>query len=272
MARDKGQEIAVTATAQDVVIGDPGHIYTFVNDDSTNDIYYRLKDNNTMAGVAAVIVATPIFGARLKAGELAHVDGGTWEVCCATGLTATLRIVPGRLMQTGDVDLAALGTLVHAEDSAHTSGDAGTMPLGVRTDTRAPLSGTTGDYTPQQMTANGDLRVRDDDLVAALNTLLTAQALLLAPPVSTGLAAVATTDAEWTSITLTANVLFADVTLEDDSAYMVCQTAEPADADTGCVYQPGIVYRIPCRGRTKIWIRRTAAQDVTIRVTDYSTA
>jgi len=65
-----------------------------------------------------VIVATPIFGARLKAGELVHVEGGTWEVCCATGLTATLRVVPGRLMQTGDVDLAGM-----AEDIANLTAD-----------------------------------------------------------------------------------------------------------------------------------------------------
>lgn len=118
MARDKGQEVAVVATAQSVVIGEPGKWYTFVNDDAANDIYYRLKDENTMAGIAAVVVATPIFGARLKASELVHVEGGTWEVCCATGLTATLRVVPGRLMQSGDVDLAGM-----ADDIANLTAD-----------------------------------------------------------------------------------------------------------------------------------------------------
>ena len=110
MARDKGIELAVVATAQTHAIGDSEHWYTLFNDDTTNDIYFRLKDENAMAGIAAVIVATPIFGARLKAGKSRIVKGGTWEFCCATGLTATCRIGPG--MSSDDAamadDIAAL--------------------------------------------------------------------------------------------------------------------------------------------------------------------
>ena len=115
-----------------------------------------------------------------------------------------------------------------------------------------------------------DIEVAGTGLSTAAN-----QASLLSyisPTVSTGLASVITSDAEWTSITLTANAVVADVRLEGDSAYMVCQTATPADADTGCSYPPNIVYRIPCRGRTKIWIRRVSTTNVRIRVTDFSSA
>ena len=58
---------------------------------------------------------------------------------------------------------------IFAEDSAHSSGDAGQQILGVRNDTRSSLSDTDGDYTPIQFTSNGDLRVRDDDANTSLS-------------------------------------------------------------------------------------------------------
>jgi hypothetical protein len=54
---------------------------------------------------------------------------------------------------------------VYTEDTPHTSGDEGNMPLAVRTDARTSRAGTDGDYAPLQLTANGDLRARDDDLL-----------------------------------------------------------------------------------------------------------
>lgn len=475
MARDKGQEIPVTQAPADVVIGNSNDWYTFIND-GPDELFYRIKDENTMAGIVAVIIDDPIYGARLKVGEAVHIKGGTWEVVCATGLTSTLRIIPGRVVTSliANVDMGAnVGLLdkdeneidpsegqpantayaaadkltpiggvksatrhtaaeletfadddwvpvgvtavhelrVHDQDvgtdmdvlitdaqaantayvaadrvtpiggvksaTRHTAAELETfadddwVPVGVtavhelrvrdddantdlntlitdakvsnvaagaadrlagagavrkdtealpeavadgdwvalqvdvtgslrvtddtliaatpnkasnvaagagdilsptgivRKDTRAlPEAVADGDWVAAQATATGDVRVRDDDAV----TILTAQALLISPVVSTGLAAVATTDAEWTSITLTANVVFADVSLTAGDAYMVAQTATPGDADTGAIFYAGIVYRIPCRGRTKIWIRRTAAANVTIHVTDYSTA
>lgn len=45
------------------------------------------------------------------------------------------------------------------EDTAHTTGDAGTMILGVRNDAGGSLSGTDGDYTPIQFDSSGRLRV-----------------------------------------------------------------------------------------------------------------
>ena len=106
MARDKAQEIAVVATAQDKAIGDSAGWYTLINDGPENEIFYRLKDKNTMGGTAAVVVATPIFGGRLRVNQFVHVPGGTWELCCATGLTATLRVLPGRVGNTGRIPLS----------------------------------------------------------------------------------------------------------------------------------------------------------------------
>lgn len=54
------------------------------------------------------------------------------------------------------VSAAGLGK---AEDAAHASGDTGVMALGVRRDTAAASSGTTGDYEPLQTDSMGRLRV-----------------------------------------------------------------------------------------------------------------
>lgn len=48
-------------------------------------------------------------------------------------------------------------SIVHAEDSQHSSTDAGIMPLAVRNDTLAALAGTDGDYAPLQVNATGAL-------------------------------------------------------------------------------------------------------------------
>ena len=51
------------------------------------------------------------------------------------------------------------GSTQYAEDTAHSSGDTGTMSLAVRNDTLAALAGTDGDYTPLQVNADGALYV-----------------------------------------------------------------------------------------------------------------
>jgi hypothetical protein len=55
--------------------------------------------------------------------------------------------------------LTELQSLTFAEDSAHTSGDLGILPLGVRNDAGTVLAGTDGDYIPFSMTSTGELRV-----------------------------------------------------------------------------------------------------------------
>jgi len=57
------------------------------------------------------------------------------------------------------VVLASDQNFVSLEDTAHTTGDAGIMPLAVRNDDLAALAGTDGDYAPLQVTQNGALLV-----------------------------------------------------------------------------------------------------------------
>jgi hypothetical protein len=66
----------------------------------------------------------------------------------------------GRLKTAADVTLA---NLEHAEDTAHTTGDIGIMPLAVRNDTGAVLAGTDGDYIPLSTNKTGALRVTITD-------------------------------------------------------------------------------------------------------------
>ena len=69
-----------------------------------------------------------------------------------------------------NADMDTLITIVHIEDTAHTTADPGIQTLAVRTDARGTLADTTGDYAPLQLTANGDLRTRDDDALTRLGT------------------------------------------------------------------------------------------------------
>jgi hypothetical protein len=51
------------------------------------------------------------------------------------------------------------GGTQYNEDAAHSSGDTGTMALGVRRDANTTLAGTDGDYAPFQLDANGNVKV-----------------------------------------------------------------------------------------------------------------
>lgn len=54
---------------------------------------------------------------------------------------------------------ADIDAITKVEDSAHSSGDSGFMPLAVRKDTEGSLVDTDGDYAPFQVDADGKLRV-----------------------------------------------------------------------------------------------------------------
>jgi hypothetical protein len=76
--------------------------------------------------------------------------GGTLITGDSTGLDVDVnRIIPGSTA-------TALGK---AEDAAHTTGDVGVLSLGVRSDTQAILSDTTGDYTPYMLDSRGSVYV-----------------------------------------------------------------------------------------------------------------
>lgn len=69
-----------------------------------------------------------------------------------------------------DVDLGT-NDGVHAEDSAHTTGDEGMFALAVRNDVLAAIATTDGDYAPLQVNASGALYVRDNDANTLLGTI-----------------------------------------------------------------------------------------------------
>lgn len=58
-----------------------------------------------------------------------------------------------------EATLATLAAAVRAEDTAHTSGDVGIMPLAVRADGETTLSIPDGDYAPLQVNSVGRLKV-----------------------------------------------------------------------------------------------------------------
>lgn len=67
---------------------------------------------------------------------------------------------------SGSLYVTLGGSLVHSEDDAHNSGDAGLMMLGVRQDSQADF-GADGDYVPLSITGDGEVRVTTDALAQA---------------------------------------------------------------------------------------------------------
>ncbi len=87
------------------------------------------------------------------------------------------------------------------------------------------------------------------------------------PSNAVGLAQVSVSTDAWTSVTLPAGTVQADVMLVGEWCWVVCQDAQPADADTGCLYAPNIGIRLQTSGRAKIWVRRQTATVVTVHTT-----
>jgi len=87
-------------------------------------------------------------------GTAVHADEYTHGTL-GSGKTQLVKIVDGVLNAETPLKVAA-------EDTAHTSGDGGLMPLAVRNDALAALAGTDGDYAPLQVDANGALYVLAD--------------------------------------------------------------------------------------------------------------
>jgi len=74
-----------------------------------------------------------------------------------TNTTGLAGCVSGSELQV-DIVSGGTGSTQYAEDSVHSSGDTGTMILGVRQDTQADF-GADGDYVPASIDANGAIRV-----------------------------------------------------------------------------------------------------------------
>lgn len=130
--------VAITAGSGTTMRSDDvsGVQYPYVKlADGTEDSSTVVASGN---GVAAAALRVTV--ASDSTGTVAATQSGTWNVGTVT---------PG----TGATNLGK------AEDAAHTSGDVGVMAFGVRNDAGTVLAGTTGDYIPLSMDANGYLRV-----------------------------------------------------------------------------------------------------------------
>lgn len=119
------------------------------SDDIAGVKYQRVKISVGADGAAADNSATAPVHVRLSNGS-ASVD--TLPVSNA-GTFATQ--IDGAALTA----LQLIDNIVLAEDAAHSTGDAGVQALAVRNDSDASLAGTTGDYTPLQVDANGYLKV-----------------------------------------------------------------------------------------------------------------
>lgn len=119
------------------------------SDDIAGVKYQRVKISVGADGAAADNSATAPVHVRLSNGS-ASVD--TLPVSNA-GTFATQ--IDGAALTA----LQLIDNIVLAEDAAHSTGDAGVQALAVRNDSDTSLAGTTGDYTPLQVDANGYLKV-----------------------------------------------------------------------------------------------------------------
>jgi len=123
-----------------------------------------MADDVVLPGTGAPVAADEAGTAFVQLMKLAYSADGvrTHVEADSDGLKVKLGTgtnTIGSVLVTSVTPGTGAANLGKAEDAAHTSGDTGIMPLGVRNDADATLSGTDGDYTPFSMTADGKQRV-----------------------------------------------------------------------------------------------------------------
>ena len=89
----------------------------------------------------------------------------------------------------------------------------------------------------------------------------------LSPTANTSIAPT-TIDGGWDTVTLPADTVYVDFSLTGVACRVVCANSAPTTG-RGCIYYPGIVYRIPARGMAKVYAERITATGGTINVTAY---
>lgn len=114
--------------------------------DSTHGLLVNLGANNDVTVTGTV---TANAGTNLNTSSLALETGG--NLATAASLLGTI-----------DADTSVIANLAKAEDSVHSSGDLGIMPLAVREDTLVgSLAGAVGDYAPFKSDGNGAVYIND---------------------------------------------------------------------------------------------------------------
>ena len=137
-----------------VHIADGGNAITV---DGTVTANLGTTDNAVLDAIAASLA---LLDNSIASGNELQVDV---VASLPAGSAAIGKLAANSGVDIGDVDVTSIvpGTgatnLGKAEDAAHTSGDVGVMPLAVRNDALATLSGADGDYAPLQVDATGSL-------------------------------------------------------------------------------------------------------------------
>ena len=105
-AKIRGAEVSVTATVQTVAFADAMRHYTLVNE-GTDSIFYRFDSNSsdTLSGDAAALKALNVCELQVGEGVVLDPPVSSIQVVCATSLTATLRILSGRLSSSVSVSV-----------------------------------------------------------------------------------------------------------------------------------------------------------------------
>lgn len=163
--------------------------------DETADRFRALPIATDNAAMPADAQGLPIMG-EYNATPVVYGDGDA---------TILQTDASGHLVSTSDA--------IHAEDTAHTTGDEGNFMLAVRNDAGTSMVDTDGDYAPLQVNANGMLNVNLDNIRDA------------APEVGAGNAGAATlrvsisTDDVNLSAIKTATELIDDAVFADSAAF-----------------------------------------------------
>uniref|UniRef100_A0A6M3K1B8 Uncharacterized protein n=1 Tax=viral metagenome TaxID=1070528 RepID=A0A6M3K1B8_9ZZZZ len=104
--------------------------------------------------VSGTVAVTGVATETTLAAQSAKLPAALGQKAMAASMAVVLASDQSAIPVTG-----AGGGTQYDEDDGHTTGDTGTMALAVRNDSDASLCGTTLDYTPLQVDANGFLKV-----------------------------------------------------------------------------------------------------------------
>lgn len=109
----------------------------------------------------AAMPSTPVTGTFWQATQPVSFSwaGLTNAELRAAAVPVSASALPLPAGAATETSLAAVASVVRAEDTAHTSGDAGVHILGIRADTDAPTAGSDGDYTSLKCDEAGRLKV-----------------------------------------------------------------------------------------------------------------
>lgn len=220
--RLEGQELSVIATVQDVNFPAAERYYTLKNDGTSSAFYRQKDDGQTFQGNAAALKA--LSGSELKAGESVILDPPMTrlEIVCAAGLTATVRVIPGRLAPNYDVTVNAdldIGN-VHLLNTAD-----------------AKIDPATEDKQDDAITALGELQPIPDDHDPAAS---------------------AATGAAFVAIAVPANCMGVIFHCDQD-VYLVLADSAGAPAQNGVPFVKGENHRLYMKGLTHIHHKQVTA-------------